>query len=159
MQPLFSIEEEWLKFKTELEAWEGTPYRHYQKAKKYGADCGLFTGQALVNIGVWTKLSYIYYPRDWQVHGQTPVLENLLFDNFDNNLNSDYTYEKIKTKNFLVGDICVMSLVKRSMADHLAIYLGNDMIIHGLYNNGIFTMDFNKWWKLRTRYVVRIFKE
>ena len=58
----------WEAFRSEAESWIGTPYRHLQRCKGRGADCTLFIGQTLLDVGVLTRLEYGYYPRDWHEH-------------------------------------------------------------------------------------------
>lgn len=163
MRPYFCNPEHWDKFKQELLSWQGTPYRHFQKAKGYGTDCTLFLGQALVNIGVLKTVSYEYYSKDWNLHTFDPLVERSIMNNFNENLiDKNLRYKKIlfSEGNYMRGDCVLISTVQPSLANHCAIMLDdNQRMIHCVNHAGVEITHYVKWWKRHTKCFIRLFEE
>ena len=161
--PYFCNQENWNTFKNELLSWEGTPYRHFQKAKGYGADCTMFVASALINIGILTKIDYEYYSKDWHSHTDDPIVENGISKNFSKNIASkDLKFLKVlQNKNdFVRGDIALIWTVKSSLSNHCSVlWDSDDKMIHSINHSGVEITHYVKWWKRHTRYKLRLFQE
>ena len=163
MRPYFCDNESWRQFKEEALSWEGTPYRHYQAAKKYGADCTMFIGAVYVAVGILKKISYEYYSRDWHLNTDNPVVENAIQENFNLNVSDPkLSFKKILCDNndWVRGDIALIHTVKASLANHASIlWEDNDTMLHCINHHGVCMTQYNKWWKRHTRYKIRLFIE
>ena len=163
MKPYFCDEHRWNVFLEEMESWYGTPYRHLQRAKGVGADCTMFFGQALINVGILSEISYDYYPRDWHCNTDDPIVENSILDNFNKHV-TDPSLSFIKIFNtggdWVRGDILLMWTIKKSLSNHLGILLpGGERMIHASTNRGVENGFYTKSWVKRTRYKIRLICE
>ena len=161
--PYFCNSDRWNKFKEELISWEGTPYRHFQRAKGYGADCTLFVGQSFINVGILKKLDYDYYSKDWHLHTDNPIVEDSIHTNFNLNvIDKNLSFKKIlfTEGNFLRGDFILIATVKNSLSNHCAImWDDNKRMIHSINHAGVELTHYVRWWKRHTRYLIRLFEE
>ena len=161
--PYFCNQQNWDKFKKELLSWEGTPYRHFQKAKGYGADCTMFIGQAYVNVGILSGLDYDYYSRDWHMHTDNPVVEDSIHRNFNKNVAiPNLSFKKILNNHldYVRGDFVLIATVKNSLSNHCSImWDDNERMIHSINHAGVELTHYVRWWKRHTRYKIRLFQE
>lgn len=160
--PYFCNTSVWETFKKECLSWEGTPYRHLQKAKGYGADCTMFIGSVFVNTGVLKKIDYDYYSLDWHMHTDEPIVENAIRDNFNKNV-ADPTLRFMKVLNvagdYVRGDVLLISTVKGSLSNHAAIFWDDGRMYHSINHEGVCFAHYVRWWRRHTRYKVRLFRE
>lgn len=161
--PYFCVEDNWKPFKEELLSWIGTPYRHFQKAKGYGADCTMFIGSCFVNVGILGGLDYEYYSKDWHLHTDNPIVEDAIHNNFNKNVKiPNLSFKKIfnNHNDFVRGDFILIATVKNSLSNHCAIMLDDgDKMIHSINHAGVEITHYVKWWKRHTRYKIRLFQE
>jgi cell wall-associated NlpC family hydrolase len=161
--PLFYHDKEfWEKFKKELLSWEGTPYRHLGKTKGRGADCTLFIGQSMLNVGLLLDLVYDYYPNRWYVQEtQERVLEGY-YKHFRKYMPEDLTIIKVDSKKDLInGDIMSFSTDK-NVSNHSAVWLGeNNLMIDCISNigRGVRLATYGSWWARRRTTTFRFMKE
>jgi len=163
LRPYFCNQKNWENFKAEILSWVGTPYRHLQKAKGYGADCTMFAGQCFVNVGVLDKLTYEYYSKDWHIHTDDPLVENSIHLNLNENLiDKKMVFKKIFNAHdhYVRGDCVLMGLAKPHISNHCSILLDDgEKMIHCINNAGVEVTHYVKWWKRHTRYKIRLFEE
>lgn len=161
--PYFCNDDNWDKFKKELISWVGTPYRHFQKAKGYGADCTMFIGQAYVNVGILSGLDYEYYSKDWHLHTDNPIVEDSIHINFNKNVVvKGLSFKKVLNNHFdfVRGDFILISTVKGSLSNHCSIMWDDgERMIHSINHAGVELTHYVRWWKRHTRYKIRLFQE
>ena len=161
--PYFCNPDNWNKFKEELLSSEGTPYRHFQRAKGYGADCTMFIGQAYVNIGLLKELTYDYYSKDWHLHTNNPIVEDSIHRNFNENIiDKRLSFKKILyTENdYIRGDFILIATVKNSLSNHCSIMWDDGKrIIQSINHAGVELTHYVRCWKRHTRYKIRLFQE
>lgn len=161
--PYFCNQDNWDVFKKELLSWEGTPYRHFQKAKGYGADCTMFIGQAYVNVGILKGLDYDYYSKDWHLHTDNPIVEDSIHRNFNKNVNvPNLSFKKILNNHldYVRGDFILIATVKGSLSNHCSImWDDHEQMIHSINHAGVELTHYVRWWKRHTRYKIRLFQE
>lgn len=159
IKPFFSDEKKVERFKEILLSWLGTPYMHMVAVKGRGADCSLFIGQCLVEMGVFEKIEYEYYPRDWHIHTTREyVLEGI--ERNKKNLSKGLMFKEIPLNNELMfGDWIVFSISPKGVANHSAIYLGDGTFISAINKEGVCIKELNESWRKRLRYVFRLFEE
>jgi cell wall-associated NlpC family hydrolase len=161
--PYFCNQDNWDKFKEELLSWEGTPYRHFQKAKGYGADCTMFIGQAYVNVGILKGLDYEYYSKDWHLHTDNPIVEDSIHRNFNKNVAiPNLSFKKVLNNHldYVRGDFILIATVKGTLSNHCSVmWDDNEQMIHSINNAGVELTHYVKWWKRHTRYKIRLFQE
>lgn len=163
MRPYFCDDSVWDEFKKEAASWEGTPYRHFQGAKGFGADCTMFIGKVFVAVGILTNLTYEYYSRDWHVNTDKPIVENSIHENFNLNVtNKKLSFKKIlySRDDYVRGDILLLHTVKSSLSNHASIFWDKeDIMLHSINFAGVEFTHYGKWWRRHTRYKVRLFIE
>ena len=164
IKPYFCDDNNWNVFRNELESWKGTPYRHFQKAKGYGADCTMFLGACFVNVGVLSDLSYEYYSKDWHLNSNTEIVERWIYENICNNVtDKSLKFKKllIVKDDFIRGDFLLISTSPTGVANHCAVIVdkNNSKMIHSINNRGVCEAHYNSWWKRHTKYKMRLFKE
>lgn len=137
-----------------VESWLGTPYRHAWGVKGRGADCVLFIGGVLVEIGVLKRLQYEPYTKDWYRNGQKEiVLDGLHRNTARNSTKPLELYEVESLEGAKVGDLIGFSTCKKTgLTNHCAIYLGNNEIAHCLQRVGVIKEKLrNTWIKRMTK--------
>lgn len=163
LKPYFCNNENWNKFSEELASWIGTPYRHYQRAKGYGADCTMFIASCLINVGILTKIDYEYYSKDWHNHTDDPIVENGISRNFNTNISSKkLKFLKVLKNNddWVRGDIVLIWTVKPTLSNHCSVLWGDgNTMIHSINHAGVEFTHYVKWWRRHTRYKLRLFEE
>lgn len=162
MISLFENNEQWAVFKEELLSWMGTPYRHLQGAKHYGADCTLFIANAMVNIGLMKKLEYEYYPRDWHQHTQQEfVLEGLYRHTFKDNMKAGTDVIQLPVDVDLQrGDLLHFATTPQNISNHCSVVLDEfdgrcHMTIHSIERRGVSRFPLGRTWKRKMRGVFR----
>lgn len=161
--PYYCNDDNWNAYKTELLSWLGTPYRHYQKAKGYGADCTMFVASAWIRTGVLTHIDYEYYSRDWHLHTDNPIVEKGITENFSKNV-TDKSMKFLKVfrndDDFIRGDMAMIGTSKPTLSNHCAILFEDGRkMIHCINHAGVEITDYVKWWRRHTRYKLRLFQE
>ena len=160
--PYFCDDAVWNSFRNELFSWRGTPYRHFQRTKGYGADCTMFVGQVYVDMGILHNLTYEYYSKDWHLHTKDPIVEDSIIENFNKNVtNTSLSFKRILRTDgdWVRGDFLLMALVHPYIANHMAILFEEDKMIHAHQRKGVVDDFYTNSWRRRTKYKVRIFKE
>lgn len=156
MKPYFEDEQHWGELLEELEEWKGTPYRHLGTLKGRGVDCTLFVAMSLKNIGLFKRIEYEYYSKDWHLHGQHDKVLMSYLDNAKNlrdGLRMD-VMEELALPPYR-GDIELLSLFKYGVIHHCGIYLGSDEMIHALGTRGVHITHFGAW-KGHVRRTIRL---
>ena len=161
--PYFCDPAAWDSFRVELFSWMGTPYRHFQRTKGYGADCTMFVGQVYVDMGILSGLTYDYYSRDWHLHTNETIVEDSILENFNKNVvDKSLSFKRVLRcdEDWVRGDFLLIAMVNVNIANHMAILLeSGDKMIHAHQRKGVVEDFYTSPWRRRTKYKVRIFRE
>lgn len=150
MKSIFEDQNEWAKFKAILTSWLGTPYRHLQHAKGYGADCTLFIGAALVEGGFMEKLSYDFYPKDWNIHTNEELVLDSSHRHFAENMAPGYFVKEFKPGEYDLqrGDMVAMKTMFSKVTNHAAIIWDDEEnMINAVGRQGVCFMQYKPWIK------------
>lgn len=134
---VFANDRLWTDFKTEIESWIGTPYRHFARVKGRGADCILFIAEAFAGVGLMDRFTCDYYPRDWWVHTRSDLMRDMFIDHFNSQLKAglrihDMTHDQPKR-----GDIITFAYPKTGVTSHGSVYMEGGRIIQAHFQNGV----------------------
>jgi cell wall-associated NlpC family hydrolase len=122
-----------------IREWLGTPYRHMCKVKSRGVDCATFIIGLLEDMEIVNSFSLGFYPRDWHINGKTDLfLENI--ENFRDKIATvacGITLDRIDGPYYKFGDWLVFCLSPKGYANHSAIYLGDNKVVHCINGRGV----------------------
>lgn len=150
MIPFFENQDNIKAFDTSLKSWINTPYMHLTQVKGRGADCVLFIGACLKDIGVFSKLDVEYYSRDWNVFGTKEIALDSFKKNFQNMPNNLEFKEHDINDSDMYGDIIGFSMYWKTMlTNHAAVYIGENKIIHSINRKGVNIIPFSNPMRLR----------
>lgn len=163
MIPAFENKELRERFEEILRTWLGTPYRHLTAKKGVGADCTLFVGASLLELGLLKKLDYSYYPPGWHQH----TTKEYVLESFDyhisNNLKPGYqvTIEnEVDRKKFIFGDCLIFSTGIHGVSNHCAIWLDRGLdFINSIEKKGCCIFTYGSWWEKRCKGYLRLWRE
>jgi cell wall-associated NlpC family hydrolase len=164
MKPYFEDAKNWEKAKTVLDSWMGTPYRHLWMQKGRGADCALFIGAWLQELGIVKEVLHDFYPPNWFLHTDLEIIKNVfskniatqMVDNFDLQLiPADAIGEGVQ---LFRGDMPTFCTVpKRGITNHAGIMLdGGGSFIHSAVNRGVSQMHWGNYWRRCLTSVYRV---
>lgn len=154
---LFKKEEIKNRFWQILLSWVGTPYRHLQSAKGKGADCTLFIGSSLIELGVMEKLDYKYYSKDWYIFGKEEVALNCFKENLEKNGKGIIYKEVPLGEKFIFGDILTFAMSRKSgLTNHCSMVVDNETMIHSIEGKGVTLQQINHSWLRRLTHVFRL---
>lgn len=154
---LFTDKKKWYSLFKELIQWLGTPHRHLQAEIGKGADCALFFAKCLESIGVLNKVNFTYAPRFWHKFLKENVLLQHISDYMVNNFNIKYSLiSKDINTNLQRGDLLVFR-IRSKLANHMAMYLGNSLIINSVGGRGVCIIHYSDVYKKRLTNVYRIY--
>ena len=159
LKPYFDNPDRVKKFRELLLSWIGTPYRHMGRVKGRGADCTLFIAECAKEFGIFKKLEYDYYPKDWHLHSDKEYLLEGLERNKKNLADNLLLLEVEDKENLMFGDWLVFSISPRGLSNHSAIYLGNEEFISALNKEGVCIKRLTKSWKKALRHVFRLYEK
>ncbi len=161
LRPYFCENKRWEEFSQELESWLGTPYRHYQKTKGYGADCTMFVASCYQKQGILKGIDYEYYSKDWHLNTDNPIVEDGIALNFDRNAAEGIRFLRVfPSENWVRGDLVLFWTVKPTLANHCAVlWPDGEKMIHSINHAGVEFTQYFRWWKRHTRYILRIYEE
>lgn len=146
----------WYQFLMICIDWLGTPYKHFKMEKGYGADCALFIASCLKELGVLNKICYKYYDRFWHRVTTYEVILDHIAGSISEHLNKEYEFKKLDKKTDLTrGDLMTFSL-RSKVTNHIAIYLGNKLILNSINGRGVCIMPLSNIYKNRTTNIFRI---
>jgi cell wall-associated NlpC family hydrolase len=157
----FSIPENAQKFKEEALSWEGTPYHYRACMKGRGADCTSFVGGVFKNLNLISHYEVKYFPYDWWLHiHEQELIKYILEHKKHLREDLDLRLVDLNSEDLLVGDILTMSMVfsARDIANHTALYLGDNTIIHAITDDKIRISYLYDYFKKRIIGVVRFIK-
>ena len=161
LRPYFCVNSRWEEFSQELESWLGTPYRHYQKTKGYGADCTMFVAACYQKQGILKGIDYEYYSKDWHLHTDNPIVEDGITLNFDKNAGDGLRFLRVfPSEHWVRGDLLLFWTVKPTLTNHCAVlWPDGEKMIHSINHAGVEFTQYFRWWKRHTRYILRIYEE
>jgi len=138
----------WYRLLTVLLDWLGTPYAHFKMDKKRGADCALFIAACLKEIGILKNIAYKYYPRFWHKFTETEVILNHITGSINENIKKGYRLVNVNKNNLTKGDIIIFS-IRSKVSNHVALYLGNNLITHSINGRGVCIVPLSNEYKNR----------
>lgn len=158
MIPYFQNDDHWNAFYKEILEWLGTPYRHLGNFKGRGADCTLFIGSVALNVGIFKKIDFDYYSRDWHIHGGEA---NIVVDSYlanEKNMAEGLSMETIGgvANPYMRGDIFMMSVMPSKVIHHAGICIDKKTMIHCIGPRGVQECRFEGWWQRRVIKTVRL---
>lgn len=156
MTPIFQNESAWERFAAIAMSWRGTPYRHLQAAKGYGADCTLFVGSCLVEAGYLERLQYDDYPRDWHLHtDQEFVLESAL-RHFREHMSTGYVVEQLPSDTELLrGDMIAFRMPKSRATNHAGLIWDDGRLLNAHSKRGVSFLNLGDAMMRRATHVFR----
>jgi len=156
----FDNDDNWAPFNRIAHEWVGTPFHHMSILKHRGADCTTFIGGMLLEAQIIKKVEYDFYPPDWYA-----INPNLLLETVENNLKKNLieglSVEVVENiKDIKRGDLLAIWTVKQEIANHSAVYLGDDEVIHCKAGKGVEIRPFFKSaFEVRLKNIFRIKQE
>lgn len=156
MLPFFQVKSNQKRFREILESWESTPYLHLTCVKGRGADCALFIGDALQELGILATLHYDYYPQDWFYHTKDEVI----LDGFTKHarfLDSRFRFDFLPLDSAVMfGDILCICTNQNGTTNHAAIYMENGMLYHAVPCRGVGYSQYGSYWRKKTTKIMRV---
>lgn len=149
------------KFRAILLSWLGTPYKHRGHLKGRAADCTLFIGLCGIEMGIYDKIDYDYYPSDWHIHTKMEVVLDGIKAN-EKNLKNNLHFEdlgKIDTKQLKFGDWLLFSISPQGVSNHSGIYIGNGEFISALNNEGVCIKKLDESWSKHIKHTFRLYEK
>jgi cell wall-associated NlpC family hydrolase len=159
MTPFFEDRLNWTKAKLVMQEWMGTPYRHLWMKKQRGADCSLFVGAILKELGIIRNVVHDIYPPDWYVHSNKL---DLIRDGFAEHIKAEmangFALVKIESiKCIMRGDMLTFSTVKTGVTNHAGIMLDPPTtFVHSVRGRGVSLMNWGKYWEEKTTAIYRV---
>lgn len=164
MKPYFENEKNWIPAKAVIDSWMGTPYRHLWMKKGRGADCSLFIGAILQELGIVKKVSFTYYPPDWYIHSTVEVVREAFAKNIASEMAKGFDLQVLLPDVFgskiptMRGDIICFSMVPTTgVTNHAGILLDPPKtFVHSIQGRGVSLMDFGHFWSDKLTVVYRV---
>lgn len=156
--PLFSDENEWMRFVAVARSWIGTPFRHCVAAKGRGVDCSLLVGSILNELGIITHLNYTYYHADWYVNGANDLIIEYMEAHIRKYLTSGVVAAKVEGPLYR-GDILTLQIAHNQLNNHAVIYMGDGAILHAMSFGSVVEIAFPRTWAARVGTIFRLHKE
>ena len=165
MTPFFEKQENWDQAKAVIDSWLGTPYRHLWMKKGRGADCSLFIGAVLQELGIIKEVKHEFYPQDWFVH--TPGLE-IVKDGFADHISTQMLDEfdlqmipedAIKSGiQIMRGDLpCFSTVPATSISNHAGILMDPpNSFVHSVRGRGVSFMPWGNYWSDKLTVIYRV---
>jgi len=135
-------------FKTVVESWRGTPWKHFQRIKGCGVDCAWLVVEVAKEMG-WIDRSVMlsWYPQDWAQHNaRSGVVEAL-----------EKECVRVSPESMQAGDVLCYRYGK--CASHVGLYVENGMGVHSHIVRGVvyFPLSdirsrFHSVWRFRCRF-------
>lgn len=159
MTPYFYDDGEWLKAKAVLDSWKGTPFRPFWARKGRGADCGLFVGAALVDMGVLERIDHQFYPEDWFLHSKLELVKDMFAQNIATNMSAGFCIHELPpTTELMRGDVVVFSTVPATrITNHAGIMTDPpNHFMHCTRTIGVSGMNWGRLWGQMLTAVYRV---
>ena len=145
------------KFKNILYSWLGTPYKHMGRLKGRAADCTLFIGECGIEMGIYKKIEYDYYPHDWHIVTKQEIVLDGIKRNMKN-LKEGLSFKEVKD-DLKFGDWIIFSISPQGVSNHSGIYLGDGKFISAIEKEGVCIKDLTRSWKKAIKYVFRLYEQ
>jgi cell wall-associated NlpC family hydrolase len=156
-EPYFNNDTAWSKFEEVIDSWMGTPYKHLQMLKGRGADCTLFIGACWLELGIFTKVEFDYYPRDWHIHTKEELVLDNLYRQFRDSCGNGYSFKRFPIDEpFIRGDMLAFATTKTGVTNHTSIWLGKKIMAHSLPQRGVSRFPFGGFFERKIKGVFRI---
>lgn len=156
----FEDEANWNAAVAVIDSWRGTPYRHLWMQKGRGADCSLFIGAILQELGVVTKVEFDFYPADWYAHTQTEAVKSIFAMNIERNMAEGFDLSVLfKDTPVMRGDIPSFSTSPTGVTNHVGMLLDPPRsFVNSIQRRGVSNMEFGNYWRDRITSIYRVVK-
>ena len=164
MKPYFEDNENWTKARAVIESWFGTPYRHLWMKKGRGADCSLFIGAILQELGIIKSVKFAFYPPDWYLHTTIEAIRDTFSKNIASQMVEGFDLGLLLPDvlelgvPLMRGDMPVFSLVPETgVSNHAGILLDPPVeFVHSIQRRGVSYMQFGGYWQSRMTAIYRV---
>ena len=164
MKPYFEDAENWAKSKSVLDSWIGTPYRHLWMKKGRGADCSLFIGAWLMELGIIKEVLHDFYPKDWYLHNEVEIIKEVFSKNIATQMNDGFDLQLIPMDAIeegiplMRGDMPTFCTVpSTNVTNHAGILLDPPKeFIHSIQGRGVSFMQLGSFWISKMTSVYRV---
>lgn len=164
MTPYFSNIENWTRCKAVIDSWLGTPYRHLWMKKGRGADCSLFIGAILVELGIVKKVEHEFYPQDWFAHTPFEFVKDSFSHNIINQMVEGFDVQAILPDTLemgiplMRGDItCFSTVPTTNVTNHAGIMMDPpSSFVHSVIGRGVSFMSWGNFWFDKTTVIYRV---
>lgn len=147
MKSYFDDDYKWMAAEKVIRSWIGTPYRHLWIAKGRGADCSLFIGAILLELGLIKEVKHDFYPPDWYLHSKIEAVR----DGFAKYVRAAMVagFDLVETTFPLMrGDMPTFSTVPATgVTNHSGIMLGKEVFVHSSTSRGVSESQWGKYWE------------
>jgi len=159
MKKYFEDDTNYKRFEGVINSWIDTPYRHLTVVKGRGADCALFIGGILRDIGIIKKVVFDYYPKNWFIHTDKEYVLDGLMEHVKNQARSNIELERYTPEVKLYrGDILGFN-IKSNATNHVAYYMEGSSIIHSLERIGVHKIMMPEFFKDRLTNIFRLMEK
>ena len=160
MTPAFSNNDLWSRAEAAINSWMGTPYRRMWMKKGRGADCSLFLGAVLQEVGIVDKVECPNYPPDWFYHTKFELIRTCFSANIASNMASGFSLVESAgvPPDLMRGDVVGFSMVKATgVTNHVGMLLDPpDSFIHSVQSRGVSVMHWGDYWAERVTFTYRV---
>lgn len=135
---LFDNEQQWLLlYNAALSQVGKATFQHMAMVQDRAFDCATFIGYCYHTAGILEKVNYAYYEKDWYKNDDNFLINNIR-NHFGLYIKPSIKLIELDKKSVLFrGDLLIASTWKPGIANHCAIYIGDDKIIHCRPNTGV----------------------
>ena len=164
MKPYFEDIENWNRAKAVIDSWLGTPYRHLWMKKGRGADCSLFIGAILQELGIITSVKFSFYPPDWYLHTTIEVIRDAFADNIASQMVEGFDLQLILPDALelgiplMRGDMPVFCMVPATgVSSHTGMLMDPPTdFVNSIQRRGVSFQQFGGFWKSKMTAIYRV---
>jgi cell wall-associated NlpC family hydrolase len=124
--------------------------------KGRGADCSLFIGAILQELGIVSEVKHDFYPPDWYLHSNLELIR----DGFANYVRATMNreFKLVETSAPLMrGDMPTFATVPSiNITNHSGIMVGDKVFVHSTKSRGVSTMQFGSYWQKHMTVAYRV---
>lgn len=154
---LFANEEMWQKLLEEIREWKGTEFGWNVGVRQRKTDCSHFFQNLAIQLGILDDFKIVNLPPEWYLFSEKELLLNNIFSVLEN-LKENLSYlilDNVEEK--FRGDLLLFN-IRSKRINHIAIYLGNDEIIHAFPDAGVIIHPLVGFWERHLKKILRLIK-
>ena len=134
----FDNDQHWDEFWKVAQTWIGTPFFHGALEKGVGADCTTFIGGVLLEAKIITEVKYDSYGLNWWLDGSDALIKERVEHHLKEKLIPGLHAIDIEINQPLKrGDLLGIWTIRKGFANHSALYIGNDQMLHCMQKKGV----------------------